>query len=230
VLRPSAHRSPTALPLSVKAAAGWPRSTAIRGQPADQHQRQTAQRKLHVELAAHGRGRSPVARPGTERQVKDVKPRCIVRRWHSTKRGRRFCRRMRNERQQLQQAGPERRRPRNGAVLEPRPRARADRTEVRLVRRPSFSGAADLPILLGAGLRLVAVCQKGTIWSYAVFHRAFHPGFKDELPYVVGIIENEDGVRYTGRIQGRVTRCRSARRSKPCCLMRPTRSPCHSGS
>jgi uncharacterized OB-fold protein len=52
------------------------------------------------------------------------------------------------------------------------------------------------------GFDWVPVSQKGTIWSYAVFHRAFHPGFKDELPYVVGIIENEDGVRYTGRILG----------------------------
>ena len=46
------------------------------------------------------------------------------------------------------------------------------------------------------------VPTRGTLWSYAVYHRAFHPGFKDEIPYVVGIVETEDGVRYTGRIDG----------------------------
>jgi uncharacterized protein len=48
----------------------------------------------------------------------------------------------------------------------------------------------------------VPVSPHGEIWSYAVYHRAFHPGFKDEIPYVVAIVENEDGVRYTGRIRG----------------------------
>ncbi len=44
---------------------------------------------------------------------------------------------------------------------------------------------------------------EGTIWSYVVYHRAFHPGFAAELPYVVAIVENADGVRYTGRVVGR---------------------------
>ena len=47
------------------------------------------------------------------------------------------------------------------------------------------------------------VSTEGSIWSYVVYHRAFHPGFKDELPYVVAIVENTDGVRYTGRVVGR---------------------------
>ena len=41
---------------------------------------------------------------------------------------------------------------------------------------------------------------EGSIWSYVVYHRAFHPGFAGELPYVVAIVENADGVRYTGRV------------------------------
>ena len=49
----------------------------------------------------------------------------------------------------------------------------------------------------------VDVAPTGTIWSYVVYHRAFHPGFADELPYVVAIVENADGVRYTGRVVGR---------------------------
>ena len=52
-------------------------------------------------------------------------------------------------------------------------------------------------------MKTTDVSTEGTIWSYVVYHRAFHPGFKDELPYVVAIVENADGVRYTGRVVGR---------------------------
>ncbi|WP_214404015.1 Zn-ribbon domain-containing OB-fold protein [Pseudonocardia lacus] len=48
----------------------------------------------------------------------------------------------------------------------------------------------------------VDVSGTGTIWSYAVYHRAFHPGFRGELPYVVAIVENTDGLHYTGRVFG----------------------------
>lgn len=48
----------------------------------------------------------------------------------------------------------------------------------------------------------VDVSLNGTIWSYVVYHRAFHPGFAEEIPYVVAIVETDDGVRYTGRVVG----------------------------
>jgi uncharacterized OB-fold protein len=48
----------------------------------------------------------------------------------------------------------------------------------------------------------VDVTQTGTIWSFVVYHRAFHPGFKDELPYAVAIVETDDGPRYTGTVVG----------------------------
>jgi len=58
------------------------------------------------------------------------------------------------------------------------------------------------PACLEQGAEWVDVSQQGTIWSFATYHRAFHPGFKADLPYVVAIVENADGVRYTGRILG----------------------------
>lgn len=67
--------------------------------------------------------------------------------------------------------------------------------------RLRFPALEICPACWELGFEWVPVSTRGTIWSYAVFHRAFHPGFKDDLPYVVGIIENEDGVRYTGLIQ-----------------------------
>lgn len=48
----------------------------------------------------------------------------------------------------------------------------------------------------------VDVSPHGTIWSYVVYHRAFHPGFEPEVPYVVAIVENDDGLRFTGQIHG----------------------------
>ena len=32
----------------------------------------------------------------------------------------------------------------------------------------------------------------GTVWSYAVYHRALDPAFGDQVPYVVGLIEVDD--------------------------------------
>lgn len=46
------------------------------------------------------------------------------------------------------------------------------------------------------------VSPHGTIWSYVVYHRAFHPGFAPEVPYVVAIVENDDGLRFTGQVRG----------------------------
>jgi len=36
---------------------------------------------------------------------------------------------------------------------------------------------------------------RGTIYSYSVSHRAFHPFWKDRVPYVIATIELEEGVR-----------------------------------
>ena len=38
-----------------------------------------------------------------------------------------------------------------------------------------------------------AIRPTGTIWSFAVYHRAFHPAFKDDVPYAVAAVELDDG-------------------------------------
>lgn len=48
----------------------------------------------------------------------------------------------------------------------------------------------------------VDVSTSGTIWSYVVYHRAFHPGFEPDVPYVVAVVENDDGLRFTGTVVG----------------------------
>jgi uncharacterized OB-fold protein len=40
----------------------------------------------------------------------------------------------------------------------------------------------------------------GTVWSVAVYHRAFHPGLHDEVPYRVGLVELDEGPRLIARL------------------------------
>ncbi|MFK7898515.1 MAG: Zn-ribbon domain-containing OB-fold protein [Myxococcota bacterium] len=39
------------------------------------------------------------------------------------------------------------------------------------------------------------VSGKGRIYSYTVAHRAFHPAWKEHVPYVIATIELDEGVR-----------------------------------
>jgi uncharacterized protein len=55
---------------------------------------------------------------------------------------------------------------------------------------------------LAEGGDWVDVSTQGVIWSYVVYHRAFHPGFHADLPYVVAIVENEDGLSFVGNVLG----------------------------
>jgi uncharacterized protein len=64
-----------------------------------------------------------------------------------------------------------------------------------------FPALPICPVCLERGTEWIDVAPTGTIWSFVVYHRAFHPGFKADLPYVVAIVENEDGLRYTGRVR-----------------------------
>lgn len=63
-----------------------------------------------------------------------------------------------------------------------------------------FPALPICPTCLELGFEWVDVSPTGTIWSYVVYHRAFHPGFAADVPYTVAIVETDDGVRYTGRV------------------------------
>ena len=43
---------------------------------------------------------------------------------------------------------------------------------------------------------------KGAVYTYAVYHRAFHPAFKDDLPYVAAVVELEEGPHLLTNIIG----------------------------
>jgi uncharacterized protein len=47
------------------------------------------------------------------------------------------------------------------------------------------------------------VCSgKGRIYSYVVYHKAFHPAFKSEVPYVVAIVALVEGAFLVSNIVG----------------------------
>ena len=41
----------------------------------------------------------------------------------------------------------------------------------------------------------IRVSGRGTVFSYAVMHQLYHPGFAAEVPYAVVVVELEEGVR-----------------------------------
>jgi len=52
----------------------------------------------------------------------------------------------------------------------------------------------------------IVVSGKGKIYSFVVYHTAYHPGFKDDLPYVVAIVELKEGPH----IYTNITKCSPA--------------------
>jgi uncharacterized OB-fold protein len=44
------------------------------------------------------------------------------------------------------------------------------------------------------------VSGRGRIYTFAVYRRAFHPAFKDDVPYVVAVVELEDGPFFLSNI------------------------------
>jgi uncharacterized OB-fold protein len=43
---------------------------------------------------------------------------------------------------------------------------------------------------------------RGRVYSWTVTHQALHPAFASETPYVVAVVELEEGVRVVSRLRG----------------------------
>jgi uncharacterized OB-fold protein len=43
---------------------------------------------------------------------------------------------------------------------------------------------------------------RGKVFSYVVYHRVYHPGFANEVPYTVALVELEEGPRMISNIIG----------------------------
>ena len=51
-------------------------------------------------------------------------------------------------------------------------------------------------------LEWVKSSGKGTLYTYTVIYRAFHPAFQDDVPYGVVVVELEEGPRVMGNSVG----------------------------
>ncbi|NWG02930.1 MAG: Zn-ribbon domain-containing OB-fold protein [Syntrophaceae bacterium] len=51
------------------------------------------------------------------------------------------------------------------------------------------------PMCYSQEIQWIAARGKGKVYSFAVYHVAYHPGFEKEVPYVVADVELEEGPR-----------------------------------
>jgi uncharacterized OB-fold protein len=58
------------------------------------------------------------------------------------------------------------------------------------------------PRCLSGEFEWAEMSGRGTVFSYIVFHRAYHPGFKDDVPYNVALVQLEEGPRMFSNIVG----------------------------
>jgi uncharacterized OB-fold protein len=63
-----------------------------------------------------------------------------------------------------------------------------------------FPPAARCPRCWSSEWAWERVSGRGTVFSFVTFQRSYHPAFRGALPYVVAIVELDDGVRFTTRL------------------------------
>ena len=56
------------------------------------------------------------------------------------------------------------------------------------------------PVDAGTEFDWAPLSGRGEVHSYTVCHRAFHPGFAEDVPYVAAIIELAEGVRMMSNV------------------------------
>ncbi|MBX9739147.1 MAG: Zn-ribbon domain-containing OB-fold protein [Beijerinckiaceae bacterium] len=65
-----------------------------------------------------------------------------------------------------------------------------------------FPPSRTCPHCLSADLAFENVSGRGKIYSFVTFHRVYHPAFEAEVPYVVALVELEEGPRLLTNILG----------------------------
>ena len=58
------------------------------------------------------------------------------------------------------------------------------------------------PMCYSKEMKWIVAEGKGRVYSFAVYHVAYHPGFENDLPYVVADVELEEGPRLVTNIVG----------------------------
>ena len=76
-----------------------------------------------------------------------------------------------------------------------------------------FPPSRTCPHCLSGNVTFSDVSGRGKVYSFVTFHRVYHPAFEGETPYVVALIELEEGPRLLSNIVGVApedVRCESA--------------------
>jgi uncharacterized OB-fold protein len=65
-----------------------------------------------------------------------------------------------------------------------------------------WPAAIICPHCHGSDTAWITAAGRGKVYTYVVYHVAYHPGFKGEIPYVVAIVELDEGPHlYTNIIE-----------------------------
>jgi uncharacterized OB-fold protein len=65
-----------------------------------------------------------------------------------------------------------------------------------------FYPRALCPYCLSGELEWARASGRGHVYTYTIVRRAAHPAFREEVPYVLAIVELEEGPRLTANIVG----------------------------
>jgi hypothetical protein len=65
-----------------------------------------------------------------------------------------------------------------------------------------FHPRAVCPACLGDGVEWVRASGRGTVYSFTVTHQNAAPGFRDEVPYVLALVELAEGPRLLTNVLG----------------------------
>jgi uncharacterized protein len=66
----------------------------------------------------------------------------------------------------------------------------------------TFPPTVACPQCAGRDFAWTEMSGRGRVYSFTVYHRVYHPAFKDKVPYVVAVIELDEGPRIISNVIG----------------------------
>lgn len=66
----------------------------------------------------------------------------------------------------------------------------------------TFPPTVACPQCDGAAFTWTEMSGRGTVFSFVVYYRVYHPAFADKVPYVVAVIALEEGPRIVSNVVG----------------------------
>lgn len=65
-----------------------------------------------------------------------------------------------------------------------------------------FPPTVACPRCAGSTFTWTEMSGRGKVYSFVVYHRVYHPAFKDKVPYVLAVIELDEGPRLVSNVVG----------------------------